>query len=240
MLFRSGAFDDTADVRLLDTRSGARRTAGTRTTITGLPNRSAVVSVTATQTAGSGYLQVLACDAAPGGSSNLNTDAAGQTRAVLAVVQFDAAGKACIYNETATHVIADLQGYFAPGAFDDTADVRLLDTRSGAAPASGSQSSITGNAGRSALVSISATGATAGGYLQVLACGTAAGASSNLNTDGAGQTIANLAAVQFGADGRACVFTSASTHIIADLQGYFVAGTFDDVADARLVDTRTR
>ena len=238
--FAPGAFDDTADVRLLDTRSGARRTAGTRTTITGLPNRSAVVSVTATQTAGSGYLQVLACDAAPGGSSNLNTDAAGQTRAVLAVVQFDAAGKACIYNETATHVIADLQGYFAPGAFDDTADVRLLDTRSGAAPASGSQSSITGNAGRSALVSISATGATAGGYLQVLACGTAAGASSNLNTDGAGQTIANLAAVQFGADGRACVFTSASTHIIADLQGYFVAGTFDDVADARLVDTRTR
>ena len=238
--FAPGAFDDTADVRLLDTRSGARRTAGTRTTITGLPNRSAVVSVTATQTAGSGYLQVLACDAAPGGSSNLNTDAAGQTRAVLAVVQFDAAGKACIYNETATHVIADLQGYFAPGAFDDTADVRLLDTRSGATPASGSQSSITGNAGRSALVSISATGATAGGYLQVLACGTAAGASSNLNTDGAGQTIANLAAVQFGADGRACVFTSASTHIIADLQGYFVAGTFDDVADARLVDTRTR
>ncbi|MEQ1704194.1 MAG: hypothetical protein ABMA25_29155 [Ilumatobacteraceae bacterium] len=64
-------------------------------------------------------------------SSNLNTDAAGQTRAVLAAVQFDAAGKACIYNETATHVIADLQGYFAPGAFDDTADVRLLDTRSG-------------------------------------------------------------------------------------------------------------
>ncbi|HRB04148.1 MAG TPA: CotH kinase family protein, partial [Ilumatobacteraceae bacterium] len=118
--------------------------ANTQTHITGLPNRSALVSLVTTDSSGAGWLQVLPCGATPGGSSNLNTDMVGQTRAVLAVVQFDAGGNACIYNQTATHIIADIQGYFAPGAFDDVADVRLLDTRQSERPGAGSQTVIHG------------------------------------------------------------------------------------------------
>ncbi len=238
--FAPATFDDVTDVRLLDTRGGPKPAAGTQTVIRGLPNRSAVVSVTVTGTDAFGYVQVLACGSAPGGASNLNADAGGQTRAALAVVQFAADGTACIYNDTATHLIADLQGYFAPGAFDDIADVRLVDTRVGAIPAHDAQVPIAGAGGRSALVSVVSTGSTAGGYLQVLPCGAAPGAASNVNTDRAGQTISNLAAVQFAADGSACIYTSASTHVVADLQGYFAPGTFDDIPDARLVDTRQR
>jgi len=44
-------------------------------------------------------------------------------------VRFDAAGRACVFNQTGTHIVVDLQGYMAEGAFDDVADLRLLDTR---------------------------------------------------------------------------------------------------------------
>jgi hypothetical protein len=56
-------------------------------------------------------------------------DRAGQTVAGLAFVRFDPQGRACLFNQRATHLVADLQGYLADGAFDDLADVRLLDTR---------------------------------------------------------------------------------------------------------------
>ena len=68
----------------------------------------------------------------------------------------------------------------------------------------------------------------------------AAGGSSNLNTDAAGQTVAGLAFVRFGADGRVCVFAQRATHVVVDLQAYLAPGAFDDVDDQRLVDTRVR
>jgi hypothetical protein len=97
--------------------------------ITGRPGSTAVVALFAVGTAGPGYLQVLACGSPPGGSANLNADAAGQIIAGVAFVQFDANGRACVYNQMATHLVADVQGYMQPGAFDDVADVRLRDTR---------------------------------------------------------------------------------------------------------------
>lgn len=238
--FAPGAFNDVADARLLDTRNTSMPPAGSQTVIHGVPNSSAVVSITVTQTTGWGYIQVMACGSAPGGSSNLNADSAGQNRAALAVVQFGADGTACIYNESATHIIADLQGYFAPGAFDDITDVRLIDTRSGPRPAKDAQVTIAATAGRSALVSVVATDAAGGGFLQVLPCSSGPGATSNVNTDRPTQTISNLAAVPFAGDGTACIYMSVSTHVVADLQGYFAPGTFDDIPDTRLVDTRAR
>ncbi len=50
--------------------------------ITGAPNASGFVSIVATETAAPGYLQVLACDDDPEGTSNLNVDAPGQTASI--------------------------------------------------------------------------------------------------------------------------------------------------------------
>ena len=61
-----------------------------------------------------GYVQALPCGQAGGASSNLNLDAVGQIRSVLAVVAFDGGGAACLFNQMRTHLVADLQGWFAP------------------------------------------------------------------------------------------------------------------------------
>ena len=238
--FTSGAFDDVDDERLLDARSGAMPTSGSQTAIVGRPNSTAVVSIVATETTAAGYVQVLACGAAPGASSNLNADAAGQTRAGMAVVRFGADGRACVFAQRATHLVVDLQGYLDPAAVDDVDDQRLVDTRSGDRPGDRSRTEVHGRPNSTAVVSLVATDTAAGGYLQVLPCDAAAGGSSNLNTDAAGQTVAGLAFVRFGADGRVCVFAQRATHVVVDLQAYLAPGAFDDVDDQRLVDTRVR
>ena len=238
--FTPGSFDDVADQRVLDTRGGARPTSGSQTAFSGRPNSTAVVSVVATDTTGPGFVQVLPCGASPGGSSNLNVDARNQIRAGLAFVHFDAQGTACVFVQTSTHLVVDLQGYMAAAAFDDIIDQRILDTRSGAIPAGGSQTPIVGRPNSTAVVSIVATDTTGPGFVQVLPCGTAAGGSSNLNTDAAGQIVAGVAVVRFGADGRVCLFTQTSTHLVVDVQGWFAPGSFDDVPDVRLLDTRVK
>ncbi|MEQ1701375.1 MAG: alpha/beta hydrolase [Ilumatobacteraceae bacterium] len=224
-------FDDVTDVRLTDTRSGAA-------VLHGDANRSAVISLTATRTLGGGWLQALPCDATPGSTSNLNTDAVGQTRAALAIVPFDADGEVCVYNSFATHLVVDLQGYFADGSFDDVDDDRLADTRSGSRVGAGSTTIIHGTPNSSAFLSVVSTMSIGRGWLQVLPCDEVAGMTSNLNVDRAGLTIAGAAVARFDADGEACVYSSVSTHLIVDLQGYFTPGSFDDVDDDRLLDTR--
>lgn len=238
--FVGGAFDDVVDERLLDTRSGPKPASGSQVPLTGRPNSTGVVSVVLTETSGPGYLQVLPCGSAPGGSSNMNADATNQTRAGLTLVRFDAEGRACLFVQRSAHVVADLQGYLTDGAVDDVADERLLDSRTGAIPGDAATVEIRGRANTTGVVSLVATETTGPGYLQVLPCGTSPGGSSNLNVDRAGQTVAGLAFVRFGADGRVCVFTQRSTHVVVDLQAYLVDGAFDDVPDERLVDTRER
>ena len=244
--FTDGALDDVADVRLLDTRISAtggaapRPLANTQTQLTGRPNSTAIVSLVVTDTAGPGFVQVLPCTAPPGESSNLNADRSGETIANLAFVRFDAGGHACVFNQNAAHIVADLQAYVTDGAFDDIADVRALDTRPGGAgkPAGGTQTVETGRANSTAVMSLVATDADGPGFVQSLACGGAAGASSNLNVDDAGQTIANLAFVQFGPSATSCLYNQTATHLVADVQGYLQPGSFDDVDDTRLLDTR--
>jgi hypothetical protein len=143
-----------------------------------------------------------------------------------------------VYNLSSTHVLADVQGYIGGAGFDDVDDERILDTRTTARPGDGSTTVLEGRADSTAVVSLVATAAAGPGYLQVLPCGATPGATSNVNYDMAGASVSGLTTVQFGADGTACVYALRSAHIVADLQGYFEAGTFDDIADRRLIDTR--
>jgi hypothetical protein len=136
--------------------------------------------------------------------------------------------------------VADLQGYLGVGAFDDIADVRVLDTRGAPAPAAGSQTVVRGRPESTAVVSVVADATTGPGYLQFLPCGTAPGAASNLNTDAVGQTVAGLAFVRFDTLGDACIYSQSATHLVVDLQGYLGVTAFSDITDVRLLDTRTR
>lgn len=233
------AIDDVEDERLIDTRtSGALLPAGTMTPISGRPDSSAVVSLVGVRAGGRGFLQVLPCDATPGEYSNLNLDDRNQNRTGLAVVRFGASGETCVYNEQPTHVIVDLQAYLPDTALEDVDDVRLLDTRLTTKPSDDSQTAITGRPNSSAIVSLVAVATTGRGYVQVLPCGATPGQSSNVNADRAGQNVSNLAIVEFDADGRACLYAQTSAHLVADLQAYLTPGTFDDIADLRLLDTR--
>ena len=59
---------------------------------------------------------------------------------------------------------------------------------------------------------------------------------SNLNYS-RGQNVANAAVATFGSSGEVCVFSSAATHLIVDLNGALTAG-FAGQSPDRLLDTR--
>ena len=89
-----------------------------------------------------------------------------------------------------------------------------------------------------AVLSIIATETTAPGYVQALGCAESAGAYSNLNSDRAGQTIANLAVAHFNGAGSLCLYTQGGGHLIADLQGYFDSSIYA-ASNKRLLDSRS-
>lgn len=212
--------------------------AGRQTVLAGLANMSGIVSLVSVGNVVPGFVQALPCGSTPGESSNLNTDAPKQIRSVLAVVSFDPQARACLFNQSKTHLVADLQGWFAPLSFDDVADDRLLDTRRGAKPGDASQTIITGRPNSTAVVSLVVTETTGAGYVQVLPCGAEPGGSSNLNADAGGQIRAGLAFVRFDGQGQACLFTQRAAHMVVDLQGYMADASIDDIVDVRLLDTR--
>lgn len=144
------------------------------------------------------------------------------------------------------------------GAFTSVDPTRLLDTRIGTgapARALGPHQSvdlqITGRGPipatgvGTAVLNVTATGATAGGFITAYPVGVSEAKGSSLNFDG-GQTIANLVTVRVGAEGRVRLTNNSSgtVHLIADAAGYHFSGTprapgtFTGWRPARMMDTR--
>jgi hypothetical protein len=136
---------------------------------------------------------------------------------------------------------------------------RILDTRPGAQrnysgpkPAAGglfnmALGSGTVPANASAVVlNVTATDSEGPGYIQLFPEGQGTpGSSSNVNVERAGQTIPNAVIVPLGNGGQVSVFTQVSTHVVADIAGYFVpvvgataAGRFIGATPTRVLDTR--
>lgn len=198
------------------------------------------LTVTATQSSGPGFVQVLPSDAATplGTTSNVNLTAAGQTVANLVVVPLGADGAIRLYNSSGTHLIADVVGWFtdasatpsAEGLFVPVEPQRLADTRSTAAVPSGGQLVLdpAGKAGVPAtgaaglFANVTATSTTGPGYLQVFPTGQGTpGASSSVNFTGPGQTIATANIASLGVGGQLTIYTPTRTHVIVDVFGYF-------------------
>ena len=93
-------------------------------------------------------------------------------------------------------------------------------------------------------VTVTAVEATARGFVTLSPAGVARPTTSNLNY-AAGETRANGALVKIGTGGSIDLFTRAATHVVVDVNGYFVsvdgpanAGRLVPVGPLRLVDTR--
>jgi hypothetical protein len=81
-------------------------------------------------------------------------------------------------------------------------------------------------------------------FVTVYPDGDAVPTASSLNIDYAGQTVANLVTVRLGS-GAVRIFSQASTHLVADVAGYYVpsassaAGRLVPTTPTRLLDTRS-
>lgn len=171
--------------------------------------------------------------------------------AVLCVVQF-VAGEHSVAHAAPLPVGAS--NYVAITPF------RLADTRApgayGYTTVSGStvRISITDRAGvpanaTAAVVNITLIKATGSGYVSAYPSGTNPPTTSNVNSDGAGRTIANLAHVKIGANGSIDIFRAVGANLAVDLVGVYVpvadvvgGGRLTTIASGakRVLDTRNR
>ncbi len=112
------------------------RPSGT-TTVVPVANRAGVpagvsavtLNVTATQSLGAGFATVFPCGTARPETSNINFGP-GTTVANSVTSKVGADGSVCIYNESPTHLLVDVSGYFAKSSgFGALQPGRLLDTR---------------------------------------------------------------------------------------------------------------
>ncbi|HEY7626334.1 MAG TPA: hypothetical protein VH761_04675, partial [Ilumatobacteraceae bacterium] len=242
--------------RLLDSRPGQTtvdgqfngiglRSANTITPVTVLnrggvsADASAVVlNVTVTEAQAGGYLTVYPCGGAPPGASNLNYTP-GTTVANAVIAKVGTSGQVCIFNQSPTHLLIDVNGYFPAGsAMTSLVPGRLLDSRPGQTTVDGQfngiglrpANTITAvtvlnrggvSADASAVVlNITATGAQAAGFLTVYPCGDPQPNASNLNYT-TGTTTANAVIAKVGTNGQVCIFNQTPTHLIIDVNGYF-------------------
>ena len=199
------------------------------------------LNVTATQPTGDGYVTVYPCDATRPTASNLNYTA-GDTVPNAVVVRLSAAGTVCLFTLRSAHLLVDVNGWFTTAS--DLAPVvpaRLLETRSGSpdlrtidrlaegigrvqAAATlelqvGGRGGVAANAA-AAVLNVTVTEPLAHGFVTAYPCGGTRPLASNLNFV-AGQTVPNAVAVRLSATGKVCLFSTAATHLVVDVNGWF-------------------
>jgi hypothetical protein len=86
-------------------------------------------------------------------------------------------------------------------------------------------------------LNVTAVSPSGSGFVTVFPCGQDQPNASNLNFT-AGQIVPNAVFAKLGAFGQVCLFTSVSTDLLVDVNGYAVPGGPISVAPARLLDTR--
>ncbi len=218
-----------------------------------------VLNVAVTGTQGAGFVTVFPCGSDRPNAANLNYSA-GQTVPNLVIAKIGAGGKVCLFTLAATHLIADVNGYFPAGSsYAPLVPARLLETRSdvglstvdglalagGVVPAGGVvELQVAGRPGIPAdaaavVLNVAVTGTQGAGFVTVFPCGSDRPNAANLNYS-AGETVPNLVIAKIGTGGKVCLFTLAATHLIADVNGYFPAGSsYAPLVPARLLETRS-
>ncbi len=228
------------------------------TGLAGVPADAVAVAlnVTVVDAEADGFLAAWPCGAAFPTTSNLNYRA-GQTVPNMVISKIGTGGRVCIYADGAADVLADVTAWFGPTSpYVPLVPERILETRpaagqqgyAGPKPAPGQvlELQVTGvgaaqvPAGVAAVVlNVTGTDATADGYVTVWPCGEPMPNASNLNLVRE-ETRPNLVISRVPASGKVCIFTEAGTHLLADLSGYFPAGSnFTSLTPERILETRS-
>lgn len=215
-----------------------------------------VLNVTAVDPTGGGFVTAWPSGEPRPATSNLNFTP-GNTVPNLVTVKLGANGKVNLYNESGnTHLLADVVGYLTPnapqsgGRYTAVVPGRVLDTRSSGplGPNGVISLDVTGVQGvpdsgvTAVAVNVTVAEPTDVGYLTVWPSGEAQPTASTHNFRPGVTPVANLVLAKVGADGRINIYNSAgSTHVLADVIGYFSGsgGRLVPVSPARVMDTRT-
>ncbi len=223
-----------------------------------------VINLTVTNAQRGGFLTAYPSGSARPTTSNVNFFS-GETVASLATVRLQS-GRISVYAGSggSVDIVADVEGYYLSGtptdagAFAALAPARILDTRLGlGAP----KARVAGNAalaltvaghgnvpasGVSAVVlNVTVTRPGTNGYLTAYPFGSARPRASNINFT-VGASVPNQVTVQLGTGGKVLLYNGSggSTDILADVAGYYLAGTatkagaFVPIAPTRFVDSR--
>ncbi|GAB3429703.1 RCC1 domain-containing protein [Actinophytocola sediminis] len=251
------AFTPLTPVRVLDTRTGPGPVGAGRTIALNLSARvpagatAVVLNLTGTAATAPTFVTAYPAGAPRPVASNLNL-VARDTRPVLTTVALGANRGVTLYNHLGSvHLLADLAGYYAPGAgskYTPLSATRVLDTRADPPPALGPGASqvvdLTGKVPSSATsvtLNLTGVGATAATFLTAWPTDRPRPTASNLNLN-AGGTRPNLATVAIGADRRISLYNLAGTvDVLVDLTGFYTpefGATFVPNAPVRVLDTR--
>lgn len=216
----------------------------------------AALNVTVTEPGAAGFVTAYPCDRPQPTASNLNYTA-GVSIPNAVISQLSETGTVCLFVSQALHLVVDVNGYFPVESFYQPLNpARILETRAGLTTIDGLQQgsgqvaagsittlAVTGRPGVPAgiaavALNVTVTEPNRAGYATVYPCGTPPPLASNLNYT-SGLTIPNLVISKLGPAGTVCIFTQEGTHLVADVDGYFPAGTTYTALDpARLLDTR--
>ncbi|HEY3486032.1 MAG TPA: CAP domain-containing protein, partial [Ilumatobacteraceae bacterium] len=199
--------------------------------------------------AGPGYLTVYNCSESVPNASTLNfVNRAVPNQAVIPLK----AGTLCLYSETDTDIIIDVNGYFRPSGgngFVAMDPSRVYDSR---VPGSArlwpgevraiKVEDVPGGVPSSATavaVNLTVASGETPGYLSAFPCGGNTSVSNvNFVTH---EARPNSAIVRTAADGTICVASDTLVHVLVDVSGYFVAGNglaYTPLTPTRLLDTR--
>ena len=243
-------FNPVAASRLLDTRSGSdvvragRVVPGTPLSmgssgVGGVPSSGVgglSLNVTVVGASEPGFLTVFACGGAVPGVSSVNFGV-GEAVANAVIVPPGVDSRVCFDASTPVQVIVDINGWFRQGqGFNQVPAARLFDTRTGSdvvaagrvVPGSPLSVGTTGVGGVPSWgvgglsLNVTVVGASAPGFLTVVACGATVPLVSSVNF-GAGEAVANAVIVPPGVDGRVCFDTSTPVQVIADVNGWFAS-----------------
>jgi hypothetical protein len=90
---------------------------------------------------------------------------------------------------------------------------------------------------RAAVLNVTATNATASGFVTVYPCGVTTPDASNLNPV-PGRATANLVFTALDAHGDACFVSDHDVDLVVDQQGTFPAASYAPMVPVRVADTR--
>jgi hypothetical protein len=162
------------------------------------------------------------------GSSLVNVDAAGQTRAAFGIIPLSPSGLS-LMTSGAAHVVIDVVGYFTGASAADSRDgllvsldpYRILDTRD-SRPQLPDETMTSNRVPNAAAVvtNVTMTGPWSGGYVTAFPAGTARPGTSTVNAGGSGRDVANLAITRRTPSGVSW-FNSGGSHLLVDVYGYF-------------------